>query len=1202
MENSEGKKDMEKTEKKDDDFELDLGKIAGMFRKKDSKKTQSSEPAQATHTAAQDELEPGEIKRKTDGKDELEPGEIRRDNTNDDKLEPGEIRRDKTKPGHIDSNKEESSDKDDGEIDLGKITSIFKRKSGGKARKDADDKTDDELDVGKVVSGIKGIFSGKSKKDDEGAVDLQSAVGFVTKHYITLLVLLGIVVSVGLGFSIRMESGNLGYTDGWARNSIETTISNDIANFIGQTYPNLPDRNRQQLITEELTKSRQTGTYTFKTGQFAGQTIDVAQQIELTSQQFKTFFQDETGRNYMPDIDPYYWWRYAENLIETGNIGDEVRDGVQWDTYQFAPVGRGIAPQDTFYPKSIVLFHNFAKFFGPIFGANTDLLRTLMFYPVFISALTTLLVFLITRRIAGNVAAFFAATMVGVHGALMSRTMFGHADSDAFTIFFSVLVLWLFVEAFVARKLMWKIVFAALAGLATGLYSLSWGGWWWIFDFIMMAAIGTLGLFILYEVLLKSKNLSGNLVTKTVAKLKEKTARRAVTTVGVYFIASGLFVSLFSGFQVFIVTPLTSLGFSAIKTPVVSSASPNVLRTVAELNEGSVQAAINQLGSSFFYIAILGIGLIILRAAFEAYKRERDTNKIINDIFFAAVLTLWLAATLYSVTKGIRFVLLIVPAFSIAFGVVFGLTTTYLGKWIHQEFKFNLFATRAIIFLLLFMVFPGLTFNSDVVRGSRGVVQNDIALINDAWYNSLISIRDNSEADASITSWWDFGHHFKALADRAVTFDGTTQSTPQAHWVGRFFSTDNEREAVGILRMLNCGAHTGTQELKDILGDEVEAFLLTKRIILLENDDAMDILLDEGLTDEQAERVLELTHCDPPESFVIASQDMIGKSGVWGHFGGWNYTKADIWKTTRSLSREDSIEFMQDKYEMTDDEANDLFLQMRILSDDTAADAWISPWPGISGGLQGCSRSGEIVRCNDGLNVNLTDHNAWFPTPDGNAHPISLVYATEDGLIEKKFDNNTVPQQLSVMLVPNGANFNSVVASPQLVDGMFMRMFFLRGHGLKYFKLLTRQTGFTGTDIWVWQVDWEGKQNNTLPELITVAVEPELEKTEVSHGDETTVNYIGYLANGSLFDSTITDFRNLNITNETSLDDNLSYSPFTFTVGTGSVIPGFERGLLGAELGEVNIVAVRPEDGYTQPDHPLYNQTLYFKIKVIDIK
>lgn len=64
------------------------------------------------------------------------------------------------------------------------------------------------------------------------------------------------------------------------------------------------------------------------------------------------------------------------------------------------------------------------------------------------------------------------------------------------------------------------------------------------------------------------------------------------------------------------------------------------------------------------------------------------------------------------------------------------------------------------------------------------------------------------------------------------------------------------------------------------------------------------------------------------------------------------------------------------------------------------------------------------------------------------------------------------------------------------------------------------------------------------------------------HGQRVTVCYRGYLEDGTLFD-------------ECSQDD-----PFTFVVGTSSVIPGFEKALNNMEVGETQRVVIPPEEAY----------------------
>lgn len=91
---------------------------------------------------------------------------------------------------------------------------------------------------------------------------------------------------------------------------------------------------------------------------------------------------------------------------------------------------------------------------------------------------------------------------------------------------------------------------------------------------------------------------------------------------------------------------------------------------------------------------------------------------------------------------------------------------------------------------------------------------------------------------------------------------------------------------------------------------------------------------------------------------------------------------------------------------------------------------------------------------------------------------------------------------------------------------------------------------------------------------------------EVKIGDTVTVHYVGTLMDGTKFDS--------------SIDRG---EPFTFTVGAGQVIQGWEQGLLGMKVGGKRILTVPPELGYgAQTVGPIpANATLKFEIELLKV-
>ncbi len=95
------------------------------------------------------------------------------------------------------------------------------------------------------------------------------------------------------------------------------------------------------------------------------------------------------------------------------------------------------------------------------------------------------------------------------------------------------------------------------------------------------------------------------------------------------------------------------------------------------------------------------------------------------------------------------------------------------------------------------------------------------------------------------------------------------------------------------------------------------------------------------------------------------------------------------------------------------------------------------------------------------------------------------------------------------------------------------------------------------------------------------------EGREVKSGDTVEIHYTGTLLNGQKFDS--------------SRDRK---ETFSFSVGTGQVIPGFDQGVTGMKKGGRRKVTIPPELGYGSrsmgPIPP--NSTLVFDIELISIK
>ena len=448
---------------------------------------------------------------------------------------------------------------------------------------------------------------------------------------------------------------------------------------------------------------------------------------------------------------------------------------------------------------------------------------------------------------------------------------------------------------------------------------------------------------------------------------------------------------------------------------------------------------------------------------FVMKRKNREAN-----IKIGILLTLWFVGTIYASTKGVRFILLLIPAFSLAFGTSMGIIYSKASQWISKSLKIDANISKATIaiLLLLLLIQP--------LRGAALTAKHEIPSMNDAWYNTLTKIKTNTSEDSIINSWWDFGHWFITLGDRRVTFDGAGQDQYMAHWVGKSLLADDEKKTAAILRMVDCGNNNAFWALDEALNDTVLEIDILNEIIMLERGAAKMKLL-EYVSEEKAEEVLRYSHCTPPDNYYITSDDMVGKSGVWAHFGRWNFNRASMYQSVKKLNAEKGTELLKNKFNLDEEKASQYYYEIQT----TEADQWIASWPSYASGFGSCQDEGDnqlLCSNNAGgqllqFRINLTTMDTVLITTQKPLPPASVTYATADSVVEKRFEDAVVPY--SIALIPNNGNFRNIVMMPQLASSTFTKLFFFKGHGQKCFDLFHYERQVTGGEIYTWKVDWD---------------------------------------------------------------------------------------------------------------------------------
>lgn len=917
------------------------------------------------------------------------------------------------------------------------IVNVDDKKDGVTESKGEKESPDDELvlDFPALKKRIRQFFQPAPFKT--GTETGRKVKTTIIHHRRWIIPLICILIAVFLSSYFRLYSLSLPVADRWAENQLHNTYRSQIAAATEQQFPELTPVQKQALVEREFQNL------------LASQPDTIAEQTEQLANQFRDQFQDENGETYLIEIDTYLWFGMMRNYLTNGQLGDTTNaEGKPVYSLRNGRLGKATGKQ--LHPLVGAYWHKLAR----LFDRDITMAKSFFLLPAVLISLAVIPVFFITRKIAGNVGGLFAAVIFAISDNLLNRTPAGFTDTDPYNILFPLLVAWFFLEAYTATERRKQVILLTLAGLVVGLHAMTWTGWWYSFALVAATLL-----------LIPAGKSVFSIITKRTISAWNHAAewKNHLFLLGTFFLSSAIFTMLLKSPQAFYRIVLRPMYFIRLKELSGGSLWPNVLTTVAEFHTVEVKQLIPLLGGNLLVaVALLGIVLMIIR------KNLHEQRHPVYGLF----IVLWTISTVYAFTKGIRFAILLVPPFAIAFGSGLGLGHS----WLRQRFDKWYFSALIIGIAALLFITP--------LKDADQTAKNQFPQINDAWVESLTKLKNDSPPNAIITSWWDWGHWFTAIAQRKVTMDGGDQGE-RIHWVGKTLVTDKEKEAIGILRMLNCGQERAPHILEERLNNNtVAAVDVLNDIVLLDEQGARTYLTTAGFPSEMTERTLQTTHCrDLLPNYFITSEDMIGKAGVWGHFGSWDFHRAQSYQDVHRKEREPSIAYLQQQLNLSVESAEEAYQEIQ----QSSADQWIAPWPGYFSGILGCTKQEDsTLFCPVQVGeqqfpfiIDLDKKTAAAEAIDGTLiTPASLVYPTGDQVIEKEFAGTRVT--FSLVLIPVGDEYGIVVAHSLQANGLFTRLFFLRGHGLQCFVPFHEQQQVTGELIQVWKVDWECQQKNII--------------------------------------------------------------------------------------------------------------------------
>ena len=178
-----------------------------------------------------------------------------------------------------------------------------------------------------------------------------------------------------------------------------------------------------------------------------------------------------------PDLDPFLFLRWAKEILENGRL-------MEIDMMRYFPLGYNTLGEMKLLSYLIVWFHKLVSFFNN----DATLTYSAVIFPVFMFCLAVIAFFLFTRKIFDkesknfkNFVAIIATAFFAVMPSLLARTIAGIPEKESAAYFFVFIGLYFIICSYDSEKVRNSFIYAAVAGIATGLLALIWGGFGYVF-------------------------------------------------------------------------------------------------------------------------------------------------------------------------------------------------------------------------------------------------------------------------------------------------------------------------------------------------------------------------------------------------------------------------------------------------------------------------------------------------------------------------------------------------------------------------------------------------------------------------------------------------------------------------------------------------------------------------------------------------
>jgi len=498
------------------------------------------------------------------------------------------------------------------------------------------------------------------------------------------------------------------------------------------------------------------------------------------------------------EFDPFFNFRATKFIVDNGYV-----EYFAWhDDKSWYPDGRNVSA------TSQVMLHITTAALYQSFGMGQSLYDFTILFPVIIGSLTTIVIFALVRVLGGTTAGLLASLFFAVSMPVIIRGTVGWFKSEPLGLFYGFLGVYLFLSGIKSDN--GKVSFFKLiaGGVFVSLGISSWGGSQFFVILLVLFFVGIPFLRKYKKFITWALPVFVSALLLTIAIFERPGAGFVLGYGGLGLIGSTVFVLSFSQIQkikmknnirygFLLLGGFVLVGISSIVTNAVSlpsfrylnavnpflSSDNTIVQSVAEHSSVTME----QLFPSLSVLMIFsGIGVWLL-----FHIKENQNFHIKNDMVLFALLIGFVGIYISSAFIRLEIFGSIAVIVLASIGVSLLISNVLKKHSKNSLSSIAKFSFVAVIIILL-TVPVALPVNANwinVVKIPPTILHGGthFNITTNDWGDALEWIKGNTEHDAVIAAWWDYGYWITAIADRTTLIDNATINQTQIKKVAKIF-------------------------------------------------------------------------------------------------------------------------------------------------------------------------------------------------------------------------------------------------------------------------------------------------------------------------------------------------------------------------------------------------------------------------------